>query len=139
MIDVVIPVYNAAIDFARCVESVLTHTTRPHRLILIDDASPDPAIAAHFEELARRGLLQVVLLRNEHNLGFTRTANRGVQMSDVDVVLLNSDTLVTGGWLDALARCAASDRTIGTTSREDVIGSAHFHRVDSSVGRAAGF
>ena len=31
-----------------------------------------------------------------------------------DVVLLNSDTVVTRGWLDALARCAASDPRIGT-------------------------
>jgi glycosyltransferase involved in cell wall biosynthesis len=31
-----------------------------------------------------------------------------------DVVLLNSDTVVTRGWLDALVRCAASDPAIGT-------------------------
>ncbi len=114
MIDVVIPVYNAAEDLERCVESVLAHTARPHRLILIDDASPDPAIAAYFDTLARRGLPQVVLLGNDRNLGFTGTANRGMETSQADVVLLNSDTVVTAGWLDALARCAAADASIGT-------------------------
>ncbi len=31
-------------------------------------------------------------------------------------MLLNSDTVVTAGWLDALARCAASDPRIGTAT-----------------------
>ena len=55
-----------------------------------------------------------MLLRNERNLGFTGTANRGMQLSRADVVLLNSDTIVTAGWLDALCRCAATDPRIGT-------------------------
>jgi len=31
-----------------------------------------------------------------------------------DVVLLNSDTVVTSGWLEKLRRCADSDPRIGT-------------------------
>ena len=57
-----------------------------------------------------------MLLRNDENLGFTGTANRGMRLSRADVVLLNSDTIVTAGWLDALARCAASDPRIGTAT-----------------------
>src|SRR5438045_1704696 len=108
-VDIVIPVYNAVRDLARCVDSVLAHTSGAYTLVLIDDASPDPAIGAYFDELARRGLPQVVLLRNDVNIGFTGTANRGLQRSRADVVLLNSDTVVSRGWLDALLRCAASD------------------------------
>ncbi|MEO8303880.1 MAG: glycosyltransferase [Betaproteobacteria bacterium] len=114
--DVVIPVYNAADEAARCVESVLLHTDRSHRLVLIDDGSPDPAIAAYFAELKRRALPNVVLMRNAKNLGFPQTANRGMRLSRADVVLLNSDTLVTKGWLVALARCTASDPRIGTAT-----------------------
>ncbi len=44
------------------------------------------------------------------------TANRGMGLSRADVVLLNSDTLVTKGWLTALARCAASEPRIGTVT-----------------------
>ena len=115
-VDVVVPVYNAVDDLDRCVESVLAHTDRRYRLVLIDDASPDPAIAAYFKVLARRALPQVVLLRNRRNRGFPRTANRGMLLSRADVVLLNSDTVVTRGWLTALARCAASSPTIGTAT-----------------------
>ena len=116
VIDVVIPVYNAAADVARCVASVLAHTDRAYRLVLIDDASPDPAIAACFAELERRALSHVVLLRNERNQGFTGTANRGLRLSRADVVLLNSDTVVTKGWLSALARCAEAGPHIGTAT-----------------------
>ena len=115
-IDVVIPVFNAAADVARCVESVLAHTTGAYRLVLIDDASPNPAIGAYVAKLASRSLPHVVLLRNDENQGFTATANRGMGLSRADVVLLNSDTLVTAGWLDALARCMDSDPRIGTAT-----------------------
>lgn len=114
MIEVIVPVYNAADDLARCVDSVLASTAGAYRLVLIDDASPDPAIRACFERLAARELLHLQLLRNDTNLGFTGTANRGLRESLGDVVLLNSDTLVSPGWLDALRRCAAADPTIGT-------------------------
>ncbi len=125
-IDVVIPVYNAAADLARCVDSVLAHTGGAYRLVLIDDASPDPAIRAYFDELRARALTprlprfpSLLLLANETNLGFTGTANRGMLLArdrGVDVVLLNSDTAVTAGWLDAMVRCAASDPRIGTVT-----------------------
>ncbi|MEP6942305.1 MAG: glycosyltransferase [Betaproteobacteria bacterium] len=114
--DVVVPVYNAARDVQRCVESVLAHTAGDYRLILIDDASTDAAVAEYLATLRARALPQIVILGNERNLGFTLTANRGMReaRAGVDVVLLNSDTVVTAGWLEALARCAQSDASIGT-------------------------
>jgi len=115
-IDIIVPVYNALGDLARCVESVLAHTSGDWRLTLIDDGSPDPAIRGYFTGLAERRLPNVVLAVNERNLGFTLTANRGMReaRAGADVVLLNSDTVVTSGWLAALSRCAASDSRIGT-------------------------
>jgi GT2 family glycosyltransferase len=115
-IDIVIPVYNAAGDLASCVDSVLAHSRGDWRLLLIDDASPELAVRTYFSGLRARHLPQVALLANERNLGFTLTANRGMREARVgaDVVLLNSDTVVTAGWLDKLARCAASDPRIGT-------------------------
>jgi GT2 family glycosyltransferase len=115
-IDIVVPVYNAADDLNRCIESVLAHTGGDYRLIVIDDASPDPAVRAYFAQLETRRLPQIRLLANERNLGFTLNANRGMSAAraGADLVLLNSDTVVTRGWLDALARCAAADPAIGT-------------------------
>jgi GT2 family glycosyltransferase/glycosyltransferase involved in cell wall biosynthesis len=116
LIDIVVPVYNAPDEVRRCVDSVLTNTTGDYRLLLIDDASSDSAVGAYFIELATRALPNVTLAVNDGNLGFTLTANRGMASSraGADVVLLNADTIVTRGWLDALVRCAASDPSIGT-------------------------
>ena len=117
-VDVVVPVHDAADDLRRCVESVLRHTTGDYRLLLIDDASRSPAVAAYFRELRARALSPLVLLANERNLGFTLTANRGMREArdSADVVLLNSDTVVTSEWLDALVRCVHSDPAIGTAT-----------------------
>ena len=114
--DVVIPVYNAPDDLRRCVASVLASTRGDWRLVLIDDGSTDPGVREIFHDLAQRGDPRIDLLRNERNLGFTATANRGMAHSRADVVLLNSDTIVSDGWLDALLRCAASDPRIATVT-----------------------
>jgi GT2 family glycosyltransferase len=113
-IDIVVPVYNAPDDLRACIASVLACTHGDYRLVVIDDASPDPAVAGMLAELDAKALPHVTVLRNPSNLGFTGTANRGLSLSRADVVLLNSDTIVTSGWLDALLRCAASDERIGT-------------------------
>jgi O-antigen biosynthesis protein len=113
-VDIVVPVYNAPDDLRDCVDSVLACTTGEFTLVLIDDGSTDPRIGGFFEALARRGDPRIELLRNARNGGFTATANRGMVRSRADVVLLNSDTIVTRGWLDALVRCAASDARIAT-------------------------
>ncbi len=118
-VDIVIPVHNAPTDLARCVASVLDCTEPGYRLVLIDDASTHPGIGRYFAELEERELPHVVLLRNETNLGFTATANRGMRLGEQDrhdVVLLNSDTVVTKGWLAAMLRCAHSSPHIGTVT-----------------------
>jgi O-antigen biosynthesis protein len=117
-IDIVVPVYNAVDDLKRCVDSVLLHTRGDYRLLLIDDASVDPAVGAFIDEVRSRALPYVHCLRNDKNAGFTLTANRGMGLAraDADVVLLNSDTMVTRGWLEKLARCAHSDAAIGTVT-----------------------
>jgi len=113
-IDIVIPVYNAPDHVRRCIESVLAHDHDGCRITLIDDGSSDPAIVSLFAELQQRWLPQLSLLRNESNLGFIVTANHRIASSASDVVLLNSDTIVTGDWLRALRQCAAADPRIGT-------------------------
>ncbi len=104
-VAIVVPVYDAAEAVRACLDSVLAQTARPARLIVIDDASPDPAIAPLLAGYAsRRG---VAVLRNATNRGFTATANRGIaEAGQADVVLLNADTEVAPGWLDGLRQAA---------------------------------
>jgi GT2 family glycosyltransferase/glycosyltransferase involved in cell wall biosynthesis len=115
-VDIVVPIHNAASDLRRCVESVLAHSDGDYRMLLIDDASTDAEVGACLRDIASRQLPHVAISANETNLGFTLTANRGMEMArrEADIVLLNSDTQVTPGWLEALARCASADAAIGT-------------------------
>jgi len=114
-VAIVVPVYGAPALVERCLESVLAHTTGRARLIVIDDASPDAAIAPLLARHASRA--NVSVLRNERNRGFTATANRGIaEAGRADVVLLNADTEVGPNWLTGLRRAAASSADVATVT-----------------------
>ncbi|MFP4573791.1 MAG: glycosyltransferase [Desulfobacterales bacterium] len=105
---VIITVYNAFDDVRACIDSVLEKTTMPFRLILLDDCSPDERIWPLLKSYAdAHGHVRAE--RNERNLGYTATINRGCRLAgNADVVLLNSDTIVTRKWLEKLGTCAVS-------------------------------
>jgi GT2 family glycosyltransferase/glycosyltransferase involved in cell wall biosynthesis len=108
IVTVVIPVCNA-IDLALdCVRSVLEHT-RDAAIVVVDDASTDPR-AVELSTLGPR----VEYRRSPVNSGYTLTCNRAIAACAGDVVLLNSDTRVTEGWLEALRACVDSDPRIAT-------------------------
>jgi GT2 family glycosyltransferase len=115
-VDVIVPVYRNLAATRRCVESVLAGEPGPRaRLIVIDDASPEPGVADYCTQLRERP--DVLLLRNEENLGFVATVNRGMQSSGThDVVLLNSDTEVANDWLSRLQACAHSRPQVATVT-----------------------
>ncbi len=100
-IDIVIPVYDGLEETRRCLDTALA-TTDPawSRLVLVNDASPNPAITALLRELAEVHPERIVLLENPENLGFVGTANRGMRHDPArDVLLLNSDVEVANNWL----------------------------------------
>jgi GT2 family glycosyltransferase len=111
-VTVIVPVYRDVDDVRRCLESVVRHAPScdiPFDLVVIDDASPEPAVRAYLDDFARRpASVSVTLLRNEVNLGFVGTMNRGLSLATGDVVMLNADTAVTAGWIDRLAGAAAA-------------------------------
>jgi GT2 family glycosyltransferase len=116
LIDVIIPVYRGLVETRACLTSVLRNPQSvPHEIIVIDDASPEPALSAYLLDLARTE--KITLLRNPQNLGFVQTVNRGMVLhQERDVVLLNSDTEVAGDWLDRLTQCAYGDPQTGTVT-----------------------
>ncbi|MEG3167813.1 glycosyltransferase [Sphingomonas sp. LB3N6] len=114
-VTIIVPIYNAASDTAACIAALRRTTDIPCRLILIDDCSTDPAIAGILETAA--ALRNVEVHRNTENLGFTRTVNRAIALAGSDdVVLLNSDTQVTTGWLQGLRLAAYSGRSVATAT-----------------------
>ncbi len=110
-VDIIVCVHNALDDVKRCLESVRQHTAPPCTLIVVDDGSDAPTrdfLAAYAPQHGAQ------LLRNEAAQGYTLAANQGLRRSTAPyVVLLNSDTIVSQGWLDRLLVCAESDPAIG--------------------------
>jgi len=110
-VDVIVCIHNALDDVRNCLAAVLRNTAPPYRLILVDDGS-QPDTRDYVQEFAQsQGL---TLIRNEEARGYTLAANQGMRASTGEfVVLLNSDTIVSPGWLERMLRCFRSDPAIG--------------------------
>jgi GT2 family glycosyltransferase len=118
---VCVPVYNGFDATRRCLQALATARVRTaFRTLIIDDCSPDARVAPMLEAhaLAQGAQAPVQLRRNAVNRGFTWNVNQAFAAAGADeaVCLLNSDALVTTGWLDAMLDCAAQDSTIGTVT-----------------------
>lgn len=115
-VDVIVPVYKGYEETLDCIRSVLAaQDGTPMELIVINDRSPDPRLSAELRRLA--ALKQFTLIENEKNLGFVATVNKGMGChGDRDVVLLNSDTVVPKGWLQAIRRAAYAAPNIATVT-----------------------
>ncbi len=116
VVTVIVPVYRDKELSLACVYSVLqAASSLPYQLIVIDDASPESELSFELDLLAKLQLFK--LIRNEENLGFVRSVNKGfAASSSTDIVLLNSDAIVFDGWLDRLTAAAHSHPQIGTVT-----------------------
>lgn len=107
--SIVIPVFNHLDQTLRCLESLLTygHAT-PFEVIVVDDCSTDATPGA----LERIEGIRV--LANRINRGYAATCNKGLEaVRGQYAVLLNNDTVVGPGCIDALVATADADPTIG--------------------------
>ena len=117
MIDIIIPVYNACLDLKECVESIIKWTSDSNRIIIINDKSTEKELYEYLETLKRRNLKNFTIIENDENLGFVGTVNKGMKMSNInDVILLNSDTIVTKNWLEKIQYSAYRYPHIGTVT-----------------------
>ena len=113
---VIIPVHRGLRTTLDCIASVLATIIAPDRVWVVDDASPEPALAAALAALAQDG--RIGLLRTEPGArGFPAAVNVGLRAAaGRHALLLNSDTLVAPGWLDTLREAACSAADIGTAT-----------------------
>jgi len=105
-VTVVVPVYGDLPSLLDCVASLVEHVdVDRHSVLLVNDCGPDADVIERALLQAVEGLRGFRYERNDHNLGFVGTCNRAVtelDTSDRDVLLLNSDTVVTAGFLDEM-------------------------------------
>jgi GT2 family glycosyltransferase/SAM-dependent methyltransferase/glycosyltransferase involved in cell wall biosynthesis len=111
-VSLIIPLYAHAELTRACLHSILEHTTRVrYEVILIDDEADGET----------QQLLEQVqgakILRNDKNLGYLRSMNRGASAARGKwLVLFNNDTEVTRGWLEAMLDCAHSAPDVGVVT-----------------------
>ncbi|MGB5290965.1 MAG: glycosyltransferase, partial [Lysobacterales bacterium] len=108
-VSIVIPVYNKWNYTAACLCSLLEVKGKyTFEVIVVDDQSSDETA----EQLA--GIKGLTHLRNEENLGFVGSCNRGARHARGEyLVLLNNDTQVLDGWLDELIDTFAREPQAG--------------------------
>jgi glycosyltransferase involved in cell wall biosynthesis/GT2 family glycosyltransferase len=108
-VDIVIPVYGGLRVLVACLDSIQTRTTWPYRIILVDDCSPDNRTKewlAQWEQIHP----QHTVIFNQKNRGFAASVNRGIEAGDAPYVcVLNSDTVVTPGWLFKMVLALKAD------------------------------
>jgi GT2 family glycosyltransferase/glycosyltransferase involved in cell wall biosynthesis len=114
-VHIVIPVFSGLPETLACLRSVVATAPPSAVITVIDDATPDAELREALGSAARRGLF--TLIRNGENLGFPRAANVGLRLHrDRDVILLNADTEVFPGWVEALSAAAYGGERIGTVT-----------------------
>ena len=98
-LSIVIVTYNSLSQIHVCLESLSAHPpSLEHETLIVDNASPDGTARA-----VRQRWTHVRVIEPAANLGFAGASNVGIRQACGEfVLLLNPDTMVSAGALDAL-------------------------------------
>lgn len=113
-VSIVIPIFNKADRFMDCVQSVLDETVYPRlsNVYLVNDGSDEYNSSLIREVASRNGW---VVIEHE-NMGYLKTVNKGIKRAFHDgadyVVSMNSDIIVTRGWLSGMVRGALRNNAV---------------------------
>ena len=99
---VIIPVYADFSATRACLDSILkAMQSSTFKVLLVNDASPDSRIRNYLDAFAKQPGVEMLI--NSSNMGFVGSINRALEaVTDGDVILLNSDTIVPPGFVDRL-------------------------------------
>ena len=91
IISIIIVNFNTKILIDQCINSIYeSKTLNTFEIIVSDNASSDGSV-----EMISEKYKEVIILKNEKNLGFSNANNLGVKIAKGEFILfLNSDTIV---------------------------------------------
>lgn len=103
--DIIVPVYNGADVVVRCLNALQNNTDTPFRVQIVDDGSRDYTTLMLDKIVAEDD--RFVMHRRAINRGYTKSINEAIKLTTSEwVVILNSDTVVSKGWLRKLHEAA---------------------------------
>ncbi len=112
---VIIPVFRGLRETQDCLHALQSALAPGTPCIVVDDATPEPALAAWLDAQAAAG--RFTLLRHAQNRGFPAAVNTGLAAAHSrDVLLLNSDTLVPARAVETLRRVAYARADTGSVT-----------------------
>lgn len=98
-ISVIVLAWNGEKFLEPCLAALLSQEYAPFEVIVVDNASTDASVV-----IVQTFAPRVRVIRNDYNLGFAGGNNVGLRVAQGDIViLLNQDTVVQPGWLQAIA------------------------------------
>lgn len=109
-LTVIIVSWNTSGLLSQCLDSLYKTGSRfTFEVIVVDNGSSDDSIG-----MMEKQFPEVILVKNDQNLGFARANNQGLAMGKGRYfLLLNSDTVVLPGALDTLVQIADQYPTVG--------------------------
>ena len=108
-VSLVIVNYNGGEKLRRCLSSVVRSVTADDEVIVVDNASTDGSAAKTAEAFSH-----ITLVQAPANVGFGAGGNLGAIRSHGEhLVVLNPDTEVAAGWLEALLAPFADKPDVG--------------------------
>ncbi len=117
---IIIPVHRARRDVHECLVSLRSSGDLAAAAVLVVDDFSDDGTA----EMVERDFPEVTVVRRATNGGFARTVNTGmtrVSAASRFVALLNSDTIVENGWLQAGIDAMERDDSVGAVAPRIVL------------------
>jgi GT2 family glycosyltransferase len=112
LVSVVILNWNGSSYIRQCLDSVINQEYKNIEILVVDNASEDNS-----PEIIEKEYKDVILIRNEKNLGFSAGNNIGIKRSRGDFVLiLNNDTELDRGCIAEMKRAIDKDLRYGTAA-----------------------
>jgi len=118
-VTIVVPVYGDWPSLSDCINSLKKYVNSNHKVILVNDCGPDVELMEKNIKKSINDKTNFSYYRNDQNLGFVGTCNRAVLEIDTtnnDILLLNSDTIVTEGFLESMLEVLYSSDRNGAVS-----------------------
>ena len=112
-VSIVIVSYNTCAAVERCIEAIRDQEVGcKYEIIVVDNASRDGTV-----ERIRSRWSDVSVVVADNNLGFARACNLGIRQSSSEfILLLNSDTVVSAGAIDALLNKLLQDKRVAVVA-----------------------